>query len=132
MGNRAIITTAPEKGAPAIYLHWNGGRDSVEGFLMAANHMHLYSITDDRERMDAFGKLIAEHFFNSEYGKMNVYPHTMHSWHDDAGDHGIYVIDSDFHIVGRLFAPRTEQNAYSSMDIFHAIMEHIAAEEVSA
>jgi hypothetical protein len=31
MGNRAVITT-PDK-TIAVYLHWNGGRDSVEAFL---------------------------------------------------------------------------------------------------
>lgn len=36
MGNRAIITTdkAYKEGhGLAVYLHWNGGRDSVEPFL---------------------------------------------------------------------------------------------------
>ncbi len=31
MGNRAIITTK-ERGV-GLYLHWNGGRDSIEAFL---------------------------------------------------------------------------------------------------
>ncbi len=31
MGNRAVITTPDKK--MGIYLHWNGGRDSVEAFL---------------------------------------------------------------------------------------------------
>ena len=31
MGNRAVITTENKK--IGIYLHWNGGRDSVEAFL---------------------------------------------------------------------------------------------------
>lgn len=31
MGNRAIITNKEKK--VAVYLHWNGGRDSVEAFL---------------------------------------------------------------------------------------------------
>ena len=38
MGNRAVITNKPNKGEIweeniGIYLHWNGGRDSVEAFL---------------------------------------------------------------------------------------------------
>lgn len=35
MGNRAIITTKEQldKNGFGLYLHWNGGRDSVEGFL---------------------------------------------------------------------------------------------------
>lgn len=31
MGNRAVITT-PDKNL-ALYLHWNGGRDTVEPLL---------------------------------------------------------------------------------------------------
>ena len=31
MGNRAVITTKEKK--IGVYLHWNGGRDSVEAFL---------------------------------------------------------------------------------------------------
>jgi hypothetical protein len=31
MGNRAIITNKDKK--ICIYLHWNGGRDSIEAFL---------------------------------------------------------------------------------------------------
>ena len=35
MGNRAVITTKENmyNNGVAIYLHWNGGRDSVEAFL---------------------------------------------------------------------------------------------------
>ncbi len=31
MGNRAVITTEDKQ--MGVYLHWNGGRDSVEAFL---------------------------------------------------------------------------------------------------
>ena len=33
MGNRAVITTDKSLKEIGLYLHWNGGRDSVEGFL---------------------------------------------------------------------------------------------------
>ena len=33
MGNRAVITTRKDLKDIGVYLHWNGGRDSVEGFL---------------------------------------------------------------------------------------------------
>ena len=35
MGNSALIMTKDgfEKGGIGLYLHWNGGRDSVESFL---------------------------------------------------------------------------------------------------
>ncbi len=38
MGNRAVIVFDefnPESEAAAIYVHWNGGRDSIEGYLKA-------------------------------------------------------------------------------------------------
>jgi hypothetical protein len=41
MGNRAVIAIKCERIqkelTPSIYLHWNGGRDSVESILKAAN-----------------------------------------------------------------------------------------------
>lgn len=38
MGNRAVITASKDKDIQnsndiGVYLHWNGGRDSVEAFL---------------------------------------------------------------------------------------------------
>ena len=37
MGNRAIITTQKDfdNNGIGVYLHWNGGRDSVQAFLTA-------------------------------------------------------------------------------------------------
>ena len=33
MGNRAVITKDRDLYGIGVYLHWNGGRDSVEAFL---------------------------------------------------------------------------------------------------
>lgn len=33
MGNRAVITTRKDLNGIGVYLHWNGGRDSVSAFL---------------------------------------------------------------------------------------------------
>ena len=34
MGNRAVITFAPEgEAAVGVYVHWNGGRESVKAFI---------------------------------------------------------------------------------------------------
>jgi hypothetical protein len=32
MGNRAVITTEDKQ--LGVYVHWNGGRDSIEAFLL--------------------------------------------------------------------------------------------------
>jgi len=50
MGNRAVITQSTADSAPAIYLHWNGGRASIDGFLQAARVAGLYG--DDPLIMD--------------------------------------------------------------------------------
>ena len=36
MGNRAVIQFGRSKKSPAIYLHWNGGKESVQAFLDVA------------------------------------------------------------------------------------------------
>ena len=45
MGNRAMISFKEDgqdkKFAPSIYLHWNGGRDSVEAFLEASQTLGI-------------------------------------------------------------------------------------------
>jgi len=40
MGNRATITAAPfDRSNVAIYVHWNGGRASIEAFCKAAKEL---------------------------------------------------------------------------------------------
>ena len=47
MGNRAIIALVDsdfdtgDLDAPAIYLHWNGGRASVQAFLNVAKKLEI-------------------------------------------------------------------------------------------
>ena len=45
MGNRAVITTRKDLKDIGVYLHWNGGRDSVEGFLAAFEQKSLVAQT---------------------------------------------------------------------------------------
>jgi hypothetical protein len=54
MGNRALLTFSTEPTAPAIYLHWNGGRASVLGFLKAARQLGI-TADNDEELMRAAG-----------------------------------------------------------------------------
>ena len=47
MGNRAVITFQDEnlerldKLQVGIYLHWNGGIESIEGFCMSASRLNI-------------------------------------------------------------------------------------------
>lgn len=90
MGNRATLKFKDEANQPNIYLHWNGGRASVEAFLNVAKAMEL--------RADSYGVArmcqIVGNFFggNLSLGCSNNL--------GDYSDNGIYLI-KDFEIVGR-------------------------------
>lgn len=48
MGNRAVITTAPfNKSNIGVYVHWNGGQESIEGFLAACKQLGYRDPTGD-------------------------------------------------------------------------------------
>jgi hypothetical protein len=49
MGNRAVISFSEAKTATGIYLHWNGGPESILAFLDAAKKLGeaIHSITEE-------------------------------------------------------------------------------------
>jgi len=104
MGNRAVITFEVLDDAPCIYLHWNGGRASVQGFLDAAKRLGM-TPGDTRETqtqfMDEFAALLAKHFFDCEVG-MTVYREKYGEADTDNWDNGTYVLWSDLAIARRL------------------------------
>lgn len=104
MGNRAVITFDTTKSAPCIYLHWNGGRCSVEGFLNAAKALGLREVEagKEAEALDWIAETLAKNFFNCEVG-MTVYRETYGSADCDNGDNGVYVLNRTLDIVGRKF-----------------------------
>lgn len=105
MGNRAVITASTDKNAPCIYLHWNGGRASVEAFLAAAKDLGLSGTSV--ETFDRFAQILAKHFFDCEVG-MTVYRQRYGESDKDNYDNGTYLIDGDFKIVDRLFMKRPD------------------------
>lgn len=124
MGNRAVITFTNHATSPCIYLHWNGGRASVEGFLKAAKTL---GITPDKfnhesEFLDAFAQLIAERFFNGKVG-MTIYREKYGTAHTDNWDNGVYVIDNALEITGRIFMRGTEEiNQEKTEEISNSIV----------
>lgn len=90
MGNRAVLKFMDDNDQPTIYLHWNGGRSSVQAFLNVAKKMNL--------RADSYGVArmcqIIGNFFGGNLSlgcNKKVY---------SCGDNGIYLI-KNFEIVGR-------------------------------
>lgn len=120
MGNRAVITASNTKNAPCIYLHWNGGRASVEGFLAAARYLSIRGT--DSKTFDAIAETIASYFFGCKVG-FTVYRETYGRADTDNWDNGVYVIDADLNIVGRKFKRSSEEvNPEKTQGIFEQIV----------
>ena len=105
MGNRAVITFSTYTNAPAIYLHWNGGRASVQGFIDAARALglrHAPTAAAQTEALDQLADLIARHFFRCNVG-MTVYRLHYAGSDRDNGDNGTYLLGRDLTIIDRLY-----------------------------
>ena len=107
MGNRAVIMVRGKmKDAdPCIYLHWNGGRASVEAFLqVCAVRMRCKNIERAPLKALAMFEQTARGFIQG-----SVYRETCKSADRDNGDNGAYIIGEDWRIVGREHAPENEE-----------------------
>ena len=99
MGNRAVIAFVNDKGkqdknSVGIYLHWNGGRDSVEGFLQTAKD---YGI-----RSGAYGLArLTQIICNTFPGTLSVGVGIVKKLDCDNWDNGVYWVDKEFNIVAR-------------------------------
>lgn len=126
MGNRAVITFSTANNAPSIYLHWNGGRASVEGFLTAARQLglrHAPTAQAQAEALDNLAEMLARYFFRCNVG-MNVYRLHFAGADRDNGDNGTYVLNQDLEIFARLHHKRGEE---INREKTAAIVEQITA-----
>ena len=111
MGNRAVITFSTYTNAPAIYLHWNGGRASVEGFLTAARQLglrHAPTAQAQTEALDQLAEMLARFYFRCNVG-MTVYRLHYAGSDRDNGDNGTYLLGQDLTILARLHHNRGEE-----------------------
>ena len=98
MGNRAVITT--EAKDLGVYLHWNGGRNSVEGFLLYCKLKGYRAPENDYYGWARLCQVIGN-FFGGEY---SVGIDRYDRLDTDNGDNGTYII-KDWQIVGKEFEP---------------------------
>ena len=101
MGNRAVITT--ETKDLGVYLHWNGGRDSIEGFLLYCKLKGYRAPENDCYGWARLCQVIGN-FFGGEY---SVGIDRYDRLDTDNGDNGTYII-KDWQIVGKEFEPLDE------------------------
>ena len=108
MGNRAVIAFQEENwrtvqpDSLGIYLHWNGGPDSVTAFLDAAKELGI-------RREDEYGAArLCQIIGNWFGGILSIGIGTCRTMDTDNGDNGTYVVDLKQHgwmIARRIHEP---------------------------
>jgi hypothetical protein len=126
MGNRAVIAPSIHTyNSKVIYLHWNGGRASVEAFLKAGKDLAIANNSNMDMSIEQLYKVIKRDFFRlNDNTNMHVYLRTWDTADRDNWDNGTYLIDEAFNIVGRK-GERTygeEINAEKTKGIYEQIM----------
>lgn len=126
MGNRAVITTREnwKYNGVGIYLHWNGGRDSVEPFLKYCELKGYRSPSRDCYGWARLCQVIGN-FFG---GSLSIGIDTI--WHldRDNGDNGVYIIE-DWEIVDRYYFDGAEQDEYDFEKMLIEIDERMPEDE---
>lgn len=109
MGNRAVITDTNKQ--VGIYLHWNGGRDSVEAFLKYCDLQGYRSPSEDCYGWARLAQTIANFFA----GGLSIGIDVMEKLPKDNGDNGVYII-KNWEIVGRSNFTGAEQKEYDLIE----------------
>lgn len=128
MGNRAVITTkdAFENDGIGIYLHWNGGRDSVVAFLEYCKLKGYRSPAYNSEYAMARLVQVISNFFG---GTDSIGIGCVNQLDCDNCDNGTYIIGGNWEIVGREYHTGKEQANYPLLDMLQAIDEQMPANE---
>ena len=126
MGNRAVITSKEnfENNGIGIYLHWNGGRDSVEAFLKYCELKGYREPTSDCYGWARLTQVIGNFFGGSTSLGVDV----VNRLDCDNWDNGVYIIDG-WKIVDRKYFEGEEQDTYDLMEMLLSIDERQPEEE---
>ena len=110
MGNRAVISDRRKK--IGVYLHWNGGYDSVSAFLKYCEMKGYRSPDKDNYGWARLCQVIGNFFGGANSIGIDRYDNLD----IDNGDNGVYIIE-DWKIVDRLYHEGAEQNEYDFKDM---------------
>ena len=94
MGNRCLIAFKEKESkkkkeeVPCIYLHWNGGRDSVEAFLDASKRLGVRT-NDQSYGMARMTQIISNYLG----GTLSIGISNVGDWDLDFLDNGVYWVD---------------------------------------
>ena len=117
MGNRAVITTRDKN--IGVYLHWNGGRDSVEAFLKYCESNGYRTPERDNYGWARLCQIIGNYFG----GELSLGIDKYEKLDRDNGDNGVYIIEN-WKIVDREFIDWPEQNEYDLISMLRDINNH--------
>lgn len=120
MGNRAVITTERNllnNSGLGVYVHWNGGRDSVQGFL---EYCRLRSFRTPETDDYGWARLcqVIGNFLGADGCSLGI--DEIGRLDTNNGDNGTYLIE-DWKIVGRRFFDNEEQSRYPLHEVLHII-----------
>lgn len=114
MGNRAVIAFGPDKpDTIGVYLHWNGGRDSVEGFLEAAKTLKLRDPLDDCYGIARFCQIVGNCFG----GGLSLGVDVLARLDCDNGNNGVYFVGPGWTIRGRKYHRTDEQREHDVTEV---------------
>lgn len=118
MGNRAVIKFGGTD--QGIYLHWNGGVESVQAFLDCAKRYNLRGGCYGAARLCQ----IIGNFFG---GSLSLGVDSVRFLDCDNGDNGMFVVDEHWNITKRVYMPdymsadRFNKDYYK--EVFEAVCE---------
>ena len=125
MGNRAVIAfdKFDTENGKGVYLHWNGGRDSVESFLEFVRTDNTASIQETG--VDKL--LLALNAFGLSVHEVTVEP--LGRLDCDNYDNGVYVVDTQSWVItDRVFMRYEEQSGYDQeafvRDLYVSVLEY--------
>ncbi len=120
MGNRAVITTkdGEEDKKLGVYLHWNGGRDSVTAFLKYCKMKNYRAPETDSYGWARLCQVIGNFFGGTtSIGIDRACCLDCNNW-----DNGVYLIEG-WEIVGRQYFEGLEQDSYDLKEMLYEIDE---------
>lgn len=126
MGNRAVITTKEnfENNGVGVYLHWNGGYDSVSAFLKYCEIKGYRTPDTDNYGWARLCQVIGN-FFG---GSTSIGIDTVDKLDCDNYDNGVYIIEG-WKIVDRKYHNYAEQMNYKLEDILMDIDKSMPKKE---
>lgn len=114
MGNRAIIQTRSsyENEGIGVYLHWNGGYDSVSAFLKYCELKGYRAPDRDNYGWARLCQVIGNYFGGGLSLGIDNFSKDAGEWQDN----GTYIIEG-WKIVDRHFYDYEEQNSYDLIEM---------------